>query len=291
MPRVSVVVPTFNCAPYLRGAIESVIGQTEADFELIVVDDGSQDNTPDVMTRYLDDPRIRFIRQANRGLPGARNTGVRNSSGEYLAFLDADDALAPQALEVLSAALDHNRRAGWCVTDILRLTGADQTVVRSAIPARADLYAILKDDFIRRGMFFRKTEFMAIGMYDEDMKIREDWDLNIRMISAGRDFAYVPLPLYLYTMREGSITTANFDLKFAFTEKLLRKHHKTLADLGDRRAAAIYAELMWELGRRHVYATRNFARASSCVKESISYDFNLPRLVHPIVHYLGKVRA
>ena len=93
---VSVVIPCYNQAHFLTEAIESVLAQTSRQFEIIVVDDGSTDNTAEVAARY---PGIGYLRQDNQGLAAARNTGLRHSQGDYLVFLDADDRLLPAALE------------------------------------------------------------------------------------------------------------------------------------------------------------------------------------------------
>ena len=94
---VSVVIPCYNQAHFLGEAIESVLAQTYPHREIVVVDDGSPDNTREVASRY---PGVRYVRQENQGLAAARNTGLRHSSGSYLVFLDADDRLLPEALEV-----------------------------------------------------------------------------------------------------------------------------------------------------------------------------------------------
>src|SRR3712207_4601210 len=96
-PLVSIVIPCYNQAHFLGEAIESVLAQTYPHFEVVVVDDGSTDNTEAVAARY---PGVRCIRQENQGLAAARNTGIRRSNGSYLVFLDADDRLLPNALEV-----------------------------------------------------------------------------------------------------------------------------------------------------------------------------------------------
>jgi len=89
MPKVSVVIPAYNAMPYLPETLESVLRQTYHDFEVVVVNDGSSDNTEEWVSQILD-PRLKLISQANQGLAGARNTGIVNASGEYIAFLDAD---------------------------------------------------------------------------------------------------------------------------------------------------------------------------------------------------------
>src|SRR5918993_3738999 len=97
-PLVTVVIPCYNQAHFLTEAIESVLSQSYPNFEVVVVDDGSTDDTSEVASRYPQ--KVRLIRQENRGLAGARNTGIGHARGEYLVFLDADDRLLPKALEV-----------------------------------------------------------------------------------------------------------------------------------------------------------------------------------------------
>jgi glycosyltransferase involved in cell wall biosynthesis len=288
MPEVSVIIPSFNCADYIAGSIDSVLRQTLQDFEIIVVDDGSADDTRRVIDRYLVDPRFRYIHQPNCGLPGARNTGARAARAPYLAFLDADDALDAGALEKMWTALARSE-ACWCVIDLLKVCGAKSEMRKTQVPAGNLFYGILRDDFIRRGMFLRRDVFMAVGMYDEEMKNREDWDLNIRMLERGKAFVYVPEPLYLYSWREGSITTGNPAKMLFYTERVLRKHHKRLADSGDALAAKLYAENLWELARKHFYGSRNIRKALACMRESFIYDMSLRRLLHPVFHQFQRL--
>lgn len=110
-PTVSVVVPMYNAAPYLRACIDSVLKQTYKNIEIIAVDDGSPDECAAIISSY-DDPRIRLIRQANRGLAGARNTGIRNARGRYIAFLDSDDIWHANKLEKHVGHLDSNPEVG-----------------------------------------------------------------------------------------------------------------------------------------------------------------------------------
>ncbi len=98
MPRVSVIIPTYNAERYISATIGSVLAQTFQDFEILIVDDGSPDKSIEICKQFTDS-RIKIIRQANRGLPGARNTGVRHAQANYIAFLDADDIWHPEKLE------------------------------------------------------------------------------------------------------------------------------------------------------------------------------------------------
>src|SRR5215213_4115846 len=118
---VSVVIPCYNLAHFLGEAIESVLAQSYPNFEIIVVDDGSPDNTSEVAARY---PGVRLVRQENQGLSGARNAGLARSEGEYVVFLDADDRLLPEALE---AHLEHLKAHPECafVSGRLKRIAAD----------------------------------------------------------------------------------------------------------------------------------------------------------------------
>lgn len=116
-PRISIVMPCYNCATHLPASIGSVMAQTFADWELIVVDDGSSDASAAIVAA-IDDPRIHLIRQANAGVSAARNRALDEAGGEYIAFLDADDTWVPTFLEKMAAALDAEAHAvlvycGW----------------------------------------------------------------------------------------------------------------------------------------------------------------------------------
>ncbi|MEL6460498.1 MAG: glycosyltransferase family 2 protein [Cyanobacteria bacterium J06641_2] len=98
MKKVSVIIPVYNAEKYIAATVQSVLSQTYKNFEIIIVDDGTPDNSVKICQKF-NDSRIRIIHQANRGLPGARNTGIRHAQGDYLAFLDADDIWLPEKLE------------------------------------------------------------------------------------------------------------------------------------------------------------------------------------------------
>src|SRR4051794_25232839 len=107
MPRISVVVPIYNVEPYLEECLDSIARQTYSDLEVVMVDDGSKDNSPEIAERWASkDRRFRLVTQPNGGLGSARNTGIKHAGGELLAFVDSDDYLAPNAYQLLVEALD-----------------------------------------------------------------------------------------------------------------------------------------------------------------------------------------
>jgi hypothetical protein len=124
-------------------------------------------------------------------------------------------------------------------------------------------------------------------MYDENMRNREDWDLNIRMIECQRPFVVIDEALYYYTRTEGSITTGSKHKLYGYTEMLLRKHHKRLADTGNREIRRIYAKNMWDLARLYANELHDVRKCLSSAAESLRYDFNIRRIVHPLLHHAG----
>jgi glycosyltransferase involved in cell wall biosynthesis len=289
MTTVSVIIPAYNAARFVHGAIDSVLGQTFQNFEIIVVDDGSKDGTRKAVESYLSDSRVHYLYQENRGLPGARNAGAKVSRGDYLAFLDADDFFASNALECMLSAFQ-STDAQWLNVGVLKLEGENRTVRHPMTPAGDLLLAILDDDFITRSPFYPRQEFFSVGMYDEEIRNREDWDINIRMIAAGKRFVAVDEPLYHYTRTEGSITTGNRRRLYSFTEMLLRKHHKRLADAGNKEAAHLYSKNLWDLARRYFYEIHDSREGIRCAWESFRYDPSFSRLVHPFMHRFETAR-
>jgi glycosyltransferase involved in cell wall biosynthesis len=289
MPAITVIIPTYNCSQYIERAIDSVLQQTSDDYEVLVVDDGSTDNTQDVLSRYIRGNKVRMISQANRGLPGARNAGLAASDSLYVAFLDADDEYIPNSLDEMKCAMDRSA-AGWCLVDGFKVSPSGSNIFRTEVPDSNFLYAILRRNFVRIGMFFKRCDLDAVGQYDEEMRNIEDWDLNVRMIESGRSFVHIPTPLYKYYSREGSITKSNRPRILHYLEKLLRKNHKRIADSGDREAARIYAENMWGLARSWKQENE-FMRSAICLRESLAYDFKCYRLFHPILRHFGTISS
>ncbi|MGH3045489.1 MAG: glycosyltransferase family 2 protein, partial [Gaiellaceae bacterium] len=127
MPRISVVVPIYNVAAYLEPCLDSLAGQTLADVEIVMVEDGSTDESPEIAERFAArDGRFRLVRQANAGLGAARNTGIDHATGEFLAFVDSDDVVPRQAYEVLLGALDRTG-SDFATGNVRRLTSLGTT--------------------------------------------------------------------------------------------------------------------------------------------------------------------
>jgi glycosyl transferase family 2 len=183
-PLVSVVIPCYNQAHYLGEAIESVLRQTYPHLEVVVVDDGSRDNTAEVAARY---PGVRCIRQANRGLAEARNTGIRGSNGSYLVFLDADDRLLPLALEAGMNCFSRSVDAGL-VWGRFRFIAADGRVLvdNLGFAIKRDHYiSMLRSNFIPMpgSVMYRRSVLETVRGFNTSAKVKgcEDYDLYLRI--------------------------------------------------------------------------------------------------------------
>lgn len=198
-PVVSIIIPTRNRAAMLREAIESVRTQTYAAWELIVIDDGSTDETPQMMeslTRL--DARIRFVRQVSAGVSKARNAGIQQARGRYVAFLDDDDLFLPQKLAIQVAALECQPTLGFVYS---QTEWVDRTGTRLSLHPTTpvgDLRGLFEACAIPLQTVVCRTELLEeVGGFDERLTIGEDYDLWLRLARIAR-FQFLPGPLVRY---------------------------------------------------------------------------------------------
>jgi glycosyltransferase involved in cell wall biosynthesis len=211
MPQVSVIIPTRNRSDFLRAALSSVLKQTYQNFEIIVVDDASTDDTATVVASFNDE-RIRFLQhETNKGGSAARNTGIHASKCDYIAFLDDDDEWLPDKLrkqmEVLVASPPE---VGGVYTGCLDVDKASGKVIRQRIPTkRGNLFRDLLIQNCVGGtstMLLRKVCFQQVGLFDESLPRSQDYDLWIR-ISQEFLFECVQEPLFKYNIHGRKIST------------------------------------------------------------------------------------
>ncbi|MBA4067329.1 MAG: glycosyl transferase family 2 [Isosphaera sp.] len=180
-PRVSVVVPTYNCGRYVVEAVESVLAQTRPAAEVLVVDDGSTDDTPGRLARFA--APVRVIRKENGGVSTARNRGVEEATGDLVAFLDADDAWHPRKLEVQLAALAARPDLGLLGTGVYDWPGPHPDLPDAA-PAVGDVRAddlIVRNCMVTSTVVARAEVLRAAGPFDPNLRGPEDHDLWIRV--------------------------------------------------------------------------------------------------------------
>lgn len=199
---VSVIIPTYNRRKDVFGAIESVFAQSLPVLEVIVVDDGSTDGTADLVEQHYGQ-RVRLIRQANAGVSAARNMGIRQSRGEWLAFLDSDDRWSPEKLELQFAAIQKfGDAASVCFTNNIYTGNPAMTFSRfeevgfQNPPKVGILYDMIwkiiaeREPFFTSSLLIRKTILDEVGCFDEGLTIREDTDLVFRL-AAKTNFCFV----------------------------------------------------------------------------------------------------
>ena len=214
MPLVSVIMPAYNVAPYIGDAIRSALAQTFTDFEVIVVDDGSKDDTADVVRELArQDPRIQLVQQSNRGLAGARNSALRAARGELFALLDSDDLWEPEFLAEQVAILEAQPDVDIVTGNGWYLNGAKHGQLARPFPdPRPDptLASILADEWSVFIMtVFRRRVYTTVGTFDEDMRSNEDYDFWLRAAIAGCVFARNDRPLGHYRVRTDSLSASN----------------------------------------------------------------------------------
>lgn len=220
--KVSVIMPNFNCAAYLDQSITSVLKQTHKNFELVIVDDGSTDNSLDIVAKYVDsDPRIVVFSQENAGVAAARNLGIERSNGEFIAFLDADDVWHASKLERQLASLQHNRGfdisfssfSFWhpdsegCYIDPDSIFTELDGVPDYDRAFCGDIYhQLLRDVYVWTGTVVLKRSVLdSVGLFDSSLLVGEDYDLWLRL-SLNYEFIKVDETLALYRQVPQSIT-------------------------------------------------------------------------------------
>lgn len=197
-PFVSVIIPTYNRGPLIAQAITSVLAQTCRDMELVVIDDGSTDNTREIVETYARQASIpvRYFYQENRGVPAARNSGLEVAGGELIAFLDSDDFWLPNHLEVCSGVLEDDKNCGAVFTDHAITTDGKTFIPTTAAAGKTseELYARLVTHELvvhTDALLMRRAVFQALGEFIPDLPGAEDWEMWTR-IGSRYPIRYIP---------------------------------------------------------------------------------------------------
>jgi glycosyltransferase involved in cell wall biosynthesis len=295
--KVSVIIPTYNRADYLKAAIASVLNQTFRDFELVVVDDASADNTAEIV-RGFHDTRIKFIRhEARKGGSAARNTGIANSKYEYIAFLDDDDEWFPDKLrKQMQLLLARPQKVGCVYTGYVTVDRTSGEKTGQKIPRkRGDLSKELPGSNCIGGtsaVLLRRECFDKVGLFDESLPSFQDYDLWIR-ISREFHFDYLKEPLFNYYLHQNKIsgspeainrgieimlekygTSASFRKQLSYRYLSLGVDYCDSGDAGKARETFIKAIELYPLAMKHylnlalcMLGSENFRRIKATVRE------------------------
>lgn len=286
MPRISVIIPTYNCAAFLPETLESVFAQTYSDLEIILVDDGSTDNTPTVVAPYLN--RITYVRQKNGGLPAARNTGIRAAKGELIALLDADDLWIVDKLKRQLPRFG-DAEVGIVYSDFsVRYTdGRFQQSYLVNRPLASEGYVL--ENYIRSRFLFPSTMvirqkcFEEFGLFDEEMLACEDIELFARICSRWK-VARVDTPLVVRYEGTHNITSNSRKIN-QYTILALQKVLARQSDLPKSTREIIDKEL----GQQHwwygyaAFKDGNMAQARQHLIAAIRCDCQNARKAIPVL--------
>jgi glycosyltransferase involved in cell wall biosynthesis len=227
-PRVSVVMCVYDGARYLDEAVASILGQTWRDLELIIVDDGSRDETPAILTRWMEaDSRVRVITfEENRGVSQAANRGMHEARGEYIARHDSDDVSAPERIERQVAVLDSEPGVVLVATNFTLTNAKGKTVgyVHRSEPRETVSFLQRFFNFVGAGghVMFRRDLVLSLGGYREDYRFAADYDLWTKLIDHG-DVVILPYHGLRYRLHEGSVGSRWWDLQQALAHRTRRE--------------------------------------------------------------------
>ncbi|WP_191322079.1 glycosyltransferase family 2 protein [Algoriphagus aquimarinus] len=261
-PKFSIIIPSFNRAASVGRTIESLLDQTDSNWEIILVDDGSTDHTKILIEKYLSDPRIHYYFKKNEGVSLARNYGSNYSTGDFLIFLDSDDQLEREALENFSKLIFANPnskiiQAGFTLLD-------DDLIIKSVVIPKSNTYT----PFLSGNFVIRRDFFQSIGGYDSQLNFAENTELFHRIKLANSDVVlgdFISLR-YLDQPLGGSKNLRNSSRSIAY---ILDKHDLSLP--------LATKNLYWQIiGVNHL-RFREFGSARTMFRKALKYKLFQPK--------------
>lgn len=296
-PRISVIVPTYNRADLLSQAMASVLGQSYGDFELLVVDDGSTDNTAEIVAG-TGDPRVIAISQEHSGLPAvARNAGMRRAAGSYIAFLDSDDLWLPDKLAQQVALMDASPALGLSYTNCYRFASDPKMhepapLLRPQEMLSGNVFDQLygQPKIPNLTVMLRSAVIAEVGCFDEDprLKANEDYEYWLR-IAARYPIGHLAAPLALYRAHAGGISKAviaTSHAKLYMIAKLDRLYPETTTRMAGKRKRWL-ASIHYLLGRGHL-RDNNVAEARRHLQQAWQLDRQPEAALFWAASYLGR---
>jgi glycosyltransferase involved in cell wall biosynthesis len=267
--KFSVILPTFNDAENIVNAIDSVLSQTEKDFEVIVIDDASTDETYKILEENIKDKRVRITRhEINMGPGAARNTGLKEARGQYVAFLDSDDLWHPKFLEnFASEIIIYNRALGYglwfsnghvyCGEKYLCLM--PQSIWCNNV-SREDMFKRLYtvNCILTQGVVVDRDVFDRCGGFDETLRSAQDYDMWLNMARIT-SFHFIDKPLFIYNVRKDTVSS-NISRRINCQLAILKKHEQSIREitatsiefnlLKHKAKSMIYSSASWEIEQR-----------------------------------------
>ena len=224
-PLVSIVLASYNMGHYLPESVRTVLAQTYENIEVIIIDDGSTDDTEEQIKPLLVDSRLRYIKQENQGQPKAKNNGIKASKGEYIAFCDGDDLWAPNKLEIQLPLFKDDPEVGVVYSEVSYIDDKgnplDKEQPYERYSGKVTDKLILKN-FIPFGTAIVKKQcFDEMGLFDENLPMGIDWDLWLRL-STRYKIMYIPAKTYIYRIWPGQMSS-NYRGRYHHAELIMNK--------------------------------------------------------------------
>ncbi|WP_396179433.1 glycosyltransferase family 2 protein [Flavobacterium sp.] len=257
-PLVSIIVPCFNQAIFLPEALQSVLEQTNKQWECIIVNDGSPDDTEKVAQEWLSkDIRFKYIYKENGGLSSARNAGIKTALGKYILPLDADDMISNNYLEVCLLEFKNNPHSKLVYGSAIKFGAVNYPWNLSKFKYEA----LLQNNMIYCSALFKKDDWSLIGGYDEEMKFGfEDWEFWIRLLNHNATVLKCEAAVFFYRTKKNSMITilrANGDLTKEIRKYIFDKHRDKYTLLTDYEQFEQNRVLVKSLNNLHISQTYN----------------------------------
>lgn len=296
---VSVIIPTYNAGNHLPATIDSVLGQTAKDIEVIVIDDGSTDNTKEIIKPYLN--RINYIYQQNRGPSSARNRGISCVKGDYIAFLDADEIWIREKLEIQLNFLGENPEYAMVYTDLLRVDKKKNLTfpfLKGRIAAKSGYIfkELITNNFIPTTTVVAKREcFDRVGLFDESLRSVEDRDMWLR-IAQEYKIGFIETPTVIAEVHDAGLSS---DREEALKSQIyvIKKYGKVSDAETHQLIISTLSSLYFQLGYfyfdKGLYqkARKNFRNSLSYGKKGkVFFLFMLTYLRPELVEYARRIR-
>ena len=273
---VSIVLPTYNRPKRLVRSLASCLAQTYTDLEVIVVDDGSEPPAKDVVDT-AGDPRVRYIRKRNGGLPSALNAGFEQAKGEYLTWTSDDNQHRPEAIETLVNYLETTRHVDFVYSDYTMVDDRGNCLCAMTVGNPDEL---LKGNCVGACFLYRRRVYQQVGDYDTSLECAEDYDYWLR-VRRQCVMASLRADLYQFELHGASLTSTRETEVFRKVLRVMQKHRDqgTLPMLFRRR----WAEN--KLSKAHCAATGSRTLAMSLALEALRYDWTYVRAYRQLLAY------
>jgi glycosyltransferase involved in cell wall biosynthesis len=299
MSLVSIIIPCYNYGWLLAETLESVVKQRHLEWECIIIDDGSNDNTKQVAEAFASkDARIKYIYQVNGGMSNARNNGLRLAKGNYIQFLDSDDLLAPEKLSVQVSYLSEHSAVDIVYSDVRFFQHEDAAVISRSFDMHDNAWVrrvegkgeivvgplVEYNDIVINSPLTRASLIQKAGLFDEQLRSVEDWEFWVRCAINGANFKYLPTDANAWALVRvhATSTSQNRDRMLDYTFRMRQQLGQALVQAGDANAARLNQEGLRVIIEKQ--AIRSFAQGRK--GQGFKKFWLLARMTSKYLYYL-----